>query len=241
MLRLAIYFTPSPDSPLGKAGASWFGRDITSTSYGGQLTPQEMDEARFKEITSTPFHYGFHGTIKPPFQLASGTTRLSFYALLEHVVSTIKPIILPELQLSEIDNFLCLTETHPTKELQLLAKKIVTTFDHFRREPTRQELTRRRLANLTPKQELMLMNWGYPYVLDEFRFHLTLTNKIKNQVEKQLIMSHATTVFPKKICQNIPFDGLSVFVEEDGLPMYRTHFYKFAHCSPKQSSENRKF
>jgi hypothetical protein len=34
------------------------------------------------------------------------------------------------------------------------------------------------LARLTPRQAYYLDAWGYPYVLDEFRPHFTLTNAI---------------------------------------------------------------
>ncbi len=43
------------------------------------------------------------------------------------------------------------------------------------------ELQRRRAANLTPRQEFLLMHWGYPYVLDEFRFHMTLTRRLPDE------------------------------------------------------------
>jgi hypothetical protein len=39
-------------------------------------------------------------------------------------------------------------------------------------------MARRRAAGLTPAQERNLIEWGYPYVLDEFRFHLTLTGSL---------------------------------------------------------------
>ena len=31
---------------------------------------------------------------------------------------------------------------------------------------------------LTPAQEALLMRWGSPYVMDEFRFHMTLTGRL---------------------------------------------------------------
>lgn len=31
---------------------------------------------------------------------------------------------------------------------------------------------------MTPRQEGYLATWGYPYVLDDFRFHLTLTGQL---------------------------------------------------------------
>ena len=41
-----------------------------------------------------------------------------------------------------------------------------------------QDLARHRKANLTAAQDDLLQTWGYPYVMDEFRFHITLTGRI---------------------------------------------------------------
>jgi hypothetical protein len=39
------------------------------------------------------------------------------------------------------------------------------------------QLARRREGGLTPAQDALLLRWGYPYVMEEFRFHITLTGK----------------------------------------------------------------
>jgi hypothetical protein len=43
---------------------------------------------------------------------------------------------------------------------------------------TEEELTRRRKAELTPEQDKLLVDWGYPWVLDEFNFHFSLTGSL---------------------------------------------------------------
>jgi len=40
------------------------------------------------------------------------------------------------------------------------------------------ELARRRQAGLTAAQDALLLTWGYPWVLDEFKFHLSLTGPL---------------------------------------------------------------
>jgi len=40
------------------------------------------------------------------------------------------------------------------------------------------ELARRRTLRLTAEQDAMLARWGYPYVLEDFRFHMTLTGSL---------------------------------------------------------------
>jgi len=39
-------------------------------------------------------------------------------------------------------------------------------------------LARRRQAPLTPEQDRLLLAWGYPWVLDHFQFHLSLTGPL---------------------------------------------------------------
>jgi hypothetical protein len=50
--------------------------------------------------------------------------------------------------------------------------------DAFRAPPDESELAKRRKAGLSARQEAMLTRWGYPYVMDDFRFHLTLTGRL---------------------------------------------------------------
>ncbi|HZD24872.1 MAG TPA: DUF1045 domain-containing protein, partial [Alphaproteobacteria bacterium] len=48
-----------------------------------------------------------------------------------------------------------------------------------RAPPQAAELAKRRAAGLTPRQEDLLRRWGYPYVMEEFRFHITLTGPVE--------------------------------------------------------------
>jgi len=42
------------------------------------------------------------------------------------------------------------------------------------------ELKRRRQAGLSAQQDAMLLRWGYPFVLDHYRLHFSLTGSLKN-------------------------------------------------------------
>ena len=48
----------------------------------------------------------------------------------------------------------------------------------FADSPSAEELAQRRVARLSPRQEELLAQFGYPYVLDQFRFHMTLTERL---------------------------------------------------------------
>ena len=180
--RYAIYYTP-PHGPLADFGAAWLGWDIaTGLPVQHPIVHGLNDD--IAELTQTPRKYGFHGTIKPPFRLAPAATAQALAEKTEALCNDQKPITLDGLQLSKLGCFLALTISGDASPLANIAAKIVRELDSFRAQPTETELAKRRKANLSPQQEHYLLEWGYPYVLDEFRFHLTLTGRLeKNRTE----------------------------------------------------------
>ncbi|TMV43101.1 DUF1045 domain-containing protein, partial [Thioclava sp. BHET1] len=82
------------------------------------------------------------------------------------------------LALHRIGGFLALTPRGDTSPLARLAAEVVERLDRFRAPAPEAELARRRGKGLSPRQEALLMRWGYPYVMEEFRFHLTLTGSL---------------------------------------------------------------
>ena len=51
-------------------------------------------------------------------------------------------------------------------------------FDQFRAPLSSADMVRRQAGSLSDKQKAYLELWGYPYVFDEFRFHMTLTGAL---------------------------------------------------------------
>ena len=71
--------------------------------------------------------------------------------------------------------------------------RLVRELDNLRAPLSDAELKRRRASGLTPAQDALLTKWGYPYVMDEFRFHLTLSGKLQAdelQSLKSILQSH---------------------------------------------------
>ncbi|MEE2945311.1 MAG: DUF1045 domain-containing protein [Pseudomonadota bacterium] len=175
--RYAIYYT-APNGPLADFGAAWLGWDIaTGLPVQHPIVHGLQDDV--SEITQTPRKYGFHGTIKPPFRLASGTTAAALAERVKTLCSAQQPFALDGLKLSRLGRFLALTIEGDATPLANLASTMVKELDVFRAPPTEMELEKRRKANLSEQQEQYLMQWGYPYVMDEFRFHLTLTGRLE--------------------------------------------------------------
>lgn len=175
--RYAVYYAPSP-GPFADFGAAWLGWDMERGTQLRRLDLQSLPMA-VDEITQTPSKYGFHATLKPPFRLANGQTEADLVAAMDILGSrTFHPVNGLSLELTQLGRFLALTAKGNTPQLGGLAAMCVETLDVFRAPPSDAELSKRRATGLTDRQELMLLRWGYPYVMDEFRFHMTLTGKL---------------------------------------------------------------
>ncbi len=178
--RYAVYVAPEP-GPLAGFAADWLGWDpVTGTarehpSLAGLPRP-------VAELTATPRKYGFHATLKPPFRLAETSSRARLEADLAALAARLAPVVLPGLELAELGGFLALVPEGRTdagtEALRELAAHLVRGLDHHRAAPGTAELARRRQAGLTTVQEENLARWGYPYVMAEFRFHMTLTGRL---------------------------------------------------------------
>lgn len=175
--RYAIYYT-APAGPLADFGAAWLGWDVATGLPVQHPIIHGLDED-IDALTQTPRKYGFHGTIKPPFQLAEGTSADQLAQQSQELCGTLRPLSLEGLELSRLGSLLALTVTGDTRPLAELASTAVTSLDHFRAPPSDAELAKRRRANLSERQEAYLTQWGYPYVLEDFRFHLTLTGRLE--------------------------------------------------------------
>lgn len=172
--RYAVYVTPASDSALAAFGASWLGWD----SAAGTPLPHPQVPVDVATITATPRRYGFHGTVKPPFRLAKGKDEAGLQSALSDLCQSMAPVTLPGLRLARLGRFLALVPDGDATDLGALAARVVQELDPFRAPPTGAELAKRRASGLTAAQNAHLERWGYPYVLDQFRFHMTLTGRL---------------------------------------------------------------
>lgn len=172
--RYAVYYLPDDDA-FATFGAAWLGWDVDT----GASAPHLEAEIDLAEITKTPRKYGFHGTLKPPFRLAEGTDAGGLIAAVASLAASTPAVQVDGLEIAKIGSFLALVPTGGTEGLAALAGRIVTELDEFRAPAGEAELARRRAAGLSDRQDELLQTWGYPYVLDQFRFHLTLTGKLE--------------------------------------------------------------
>ena len=167
-MRVALYWVPEARDPLFAAGSAWLGRDVRS----GAALPQPAI-ADLAALTADARRYGLHATLRPPMRLAG--TWDAFLADARAVARACAPFALPALHLCDVGGFLALREAAPCVPLRALADACVLGTEAHRAPPDTAELARRRAAGLTARQDALLEAFGYPYVLDAWFFHVTLT------------------------------------------------------------------
>ncbi|MBU3261643.1 DUF1045 domain-containing protein [Roseovarius sp. PS-C2] len=196
--RYAIYYLPEP-GPLAEFGAAWLGWDAAS---GQDMAHPRIDGLPLpaEQITDTPRKYGLHATIKPPFRLAPGTTENALNDALAAFCADQPAVTLDGLELAQLGRFLALRPEGDETALNALAANAVRILDAFRASMTEAELTHRRAANLNPEQDALLLQWGYPYVMESFRFHITLTGKLPKALARQtaqVLKPHLAPLLPQ--------------------------------------------
>lgn len=187
-IRYAVFYT-APPGIFADFGATWLGWDLARGTAVEHPSIEGVDVAK---ITETPRKYGLHGTIKPPFRLACRVTEQDLQTALEALCENLAPVRLETLELVALGRFLALCPVGDIGPLNKCAARVVEALDKFRAPLTDEEIDRRRNASLTPAQDRNLRLWGYPHVMDTFRFHITLTGKL----DKGLLPDLKSTLDP---------------------------------------------
>jgi hypothetical protein len=224
MTRYAIYAVPGTGSSdaagirLRERAEAWLGRRLD----GGLVEadpPTGWTREAVDAITVSARRYGFHGTLKPPFRLATGRTVTHLERDLARFAAS-RPAVSLRPTLRSLGGFLALVPGAAAPELNSLAAELVVEFDGYRAPATAAETARRNPEALTPGQRTMLLTWGYPYVLDEFRFHLTLTDRLPSDRSGEV---HAvlTDWFAGCLDETVAVDALALCVEPaPGAPFH---------------------
>ena len=211
--RVAVYFAPSPDTVLWQAGSQWLGRCAsTGAVFDMPEVPGVSTQLR-RELTAEPRRYGFHATLKPPFRLQHGLGLDGVLQEIHRLCNDIEPFTLPPLRVAMLGDFLALRPEGDNRLADAVAAGCVTSLQPLAAPLYADELARRRRHPLTPEQDSLLQRWGYPWVLDQYRFHLSLTSSLSTYSEAQraALLQAAEAVFhPLPACR---FDSIAVFVE----------------------------
>ncbi len=210
--RYAIYYAPPPDAPWACFATSLLGwdmqtgRNVDHPLLSGLPLPAS-------EIARAPARYGVHATLKPPFHLAVGADQSDLETTCANLCRTLPPLSLGQLHLTRMGRFLALCPA-PSAKLSTLAAACVRDLDHLRRPATQAEQDRRHHASLNPRQEANLMAWGYPYVLDDFRFHITLTGRLPKP-DLDMVQAVLARVLIPLLQQDIRLGDLALAGEDE--------------------------
>ncbi len=218
--RYAIYYAPAPGSVLDRFGASLLGYD----AYGGDDLPfpDEVALARpdWREVTQDPRKYGFHATLKAPMALAPGRTEAELMAACASFAATALTIPMIEPVVDSISGFIAVMPARPSAELLQFAADVTREFDSFRAPLTPQDRARRNPAKLTPRQCEYLDRWGYPYVMEEFRFHMTLTGRL-DPARREPVMAMLKDRFSAIGIETLAIDRIALFRQDQPDSRFR--------------------
>ena len=218
--RYAIYYAAQPDSALDRFGRQLIGYD----AYGGdELAFPEHIAAQvpdWRDLTADPRQYGFHATLKAPMALLPDADLTSLRAACARFADAPRPVPVITPRVDSISGFIALVPAAPSADLLQLAAECVREFDGFRAPLTAADRARRNPAALTPRQRAHLDRWGYPYVMDDFRFHLTLTGRIAAE-RREPVLALLRASFLAIGIETLKIDRIALFHQRDAGSRFR--------------------
>lgn len=179
-VRHSVYFVPADDSPLARFGFSVLGRDALNRPVASLPGLPEVPA----DWTSAAARYGFHATLKAPFRLRDSCTEAELFDAVAALASRFPVIdldgIAPRSTVPRGGGFTALLlpggEHGP---VDALAAACVTELDPLRAPLSAAERQRRKPDSLDSAAVERLDTWGYPHVLEGFRFHMTLSRSLE--------------------------------------------------------------
>jgi putative phosphonate metabolism protein len=214
-MRYALYFAPAADTPWSRFGNTALCRDVRS----GEVSPPPPYAnglaGEWLHLTRGPRRYGFHATLKAPFTLAAKYSERELLNAVHWLAGTLAPVDLGALCFAYLGRFLALVPKNDNRELAQLASRCVVHLDRYRAPSSDEDLARRRAAGLTPRQDELLREFGYPYVLDQFQFHFSLSGAVAPDVAQRMETALAAEVEMLSATSPLHLDRLAIFVEPE--------------------------
>lgn len=220
--RYAIYFSPK-GTKLADFGARALGYDIHSARALPQLALKTLAPAPWAEVTRQARLYGFHATLKAPFRLAPGQTQSALEQAFLDFCNQHRPAPLPDMQVRLHHGFLAVTPAYQPPALEQLEQAILEGFEPFRAPLTTAEVDRRQPARLTDRQRSYLARFGYPYILEDFQFHMTLSQNISQAPWSDALREELNQHLVQRVPRNdLSLDTLALVVQPRPLEPFRS-------------------
>lgn len=173
-MRYAVYFCPAAGSALDTFGREW----LATTAIPG------IAAERLRVLTANVCRYGWHATLCAPFALAEQASYDDLCWSLIDIAQRTQSFELP-LHLGRLGGFLALRPSGDETSAWMLAERCVRRLNALR-APVSDETWRRRATQLDAVELDLFRQFGYPYVLDRYRFHLTLCAPAGSEEERAL-------------------------------------------------------
>jgi hypothetical protein len=214
--RFAIYFAPAADHALTKRGNAWLEGGAAADGIDGKALQEATKQAR---------SYGFHATLKAPMRLADGYFRADLEQALSDFSRDEPPVAIGKMQVAILSGFLALIPKEQSMALADFAATCVTIFDRFRAPMSEAEKARRQPAKLSGRQQVLLEQYGYPYVMEEFRFHMTLCDRLQPETQETMLKAAEKWMAPA-LGEAVMLDRIVLFHQaRSGAPFQRLGDY----------------
>jgi putative phosphonate metabolism protein len=218
--RYALYYAPPPRSELGRFGAHLLGYDAFSGKTLRLPVDIEQMLPDWGELTRDPRKYGFHATLKAPMILADGASETELLTACENFAKAPRPLPMIKPVVNAIGDFIAIVPSQHSLQLEQLAADAVRHFDSLRAPLTPQDRARRHPERLTQRQRDYLDRWGYPYVMEEFRFHMTLTGRLPAE-RREAVLAILRQRFAALDMNSLAVDRLALFRQSDAHSRFR--------------------
>jgi len=186
--RYAIYFVPAADRPLFRFGRGVLGYDCYTGETVAYPAFDAIDPAECAALTREPSIYGFHATLKAPFRLLPSVDEAALietfvgFAASRHAIPVIEPCI------RTLGPFVVVT----ARRVRGAGRTGGTLRHRVRPFPRAADARRARAAlggGLSQAEIARLDQWGYPFVFDTFRFHMTLAGPVAPERREAVLAS----------------------------------------------------
>lgn len=210
--RFAIYYAPDRDSTLWRRGCDWLGRDAAAKTFLRQPEFKKIGTDEFADATALPRRYGLHATIRPPMRLAAGVDLERLQAVARALSARLPIVEIGKFEVKLFRGFLALVPEKQKSAVTSLAADCVSYFEPMRAPLEVEEQVARMGAGLTDAQMLLLDKYGYPYVMDEYRMHISLTGPLEES-QRKVFKAAAERWFEKALEEDYVLNSISIFHE----------------------------
>jgi hypothetical protein len=194
---------------LARFGWGWLGRRSDNPALA-TLPQVGLDPARQAAAVADARRYGFHATLKPPFRLNKDFDRQDLYEVARLFANERRSFVEPPFVLAELQGFLAIRPSRRSPAIAILADDCVRHFDRFRAAPTDQERSKRLAQHLSERQKQYVDVWGYPYVFEEYRFHMTLSCRL-DEAERAVFRQILQQAAEAALAEPVSFRSLCLF------------------------------